>query len=99
MPCPYHITLLTHRHVSLFCLSSLFPFPYILFYSFPATIDDLVVVAEAQETQQAHKAYQEAIEHGNTAYLMKELKADIFKVQIGNLPSKKTVVVKITYQI
>ncbi len=47
--------------------------------------------------QQALKEYNEALEQGHTAYLMEEERADIFTVNVGNLPARKEAKITVTY--
>jgi uncharacterized protein YegL len=64
---------------------------------FKAEIDGNVVVALSKPRQQALQEYNDAIERGHTAYLMEEERADIFTVNVGNLPARKEAKITVTY--
>ncbi len=56
-------------------------------------IDDRTVYGEVQEKQQARKTYQQALRHGDGAYLLEESQEspDVFTMRVGSLPAKKEV--------
>ncbi len=64
---------------------------------FEAFINDKHVVGVCKEKEIAHKEYKEAIDKGYGAYLMDQESAQLFKVNIGNLPSNCKCIIKITY--
>ncbi|XP_067418928.1 protein mono-ADP-ribosyltransferase PARP4 [Emydura macquarii macquarii] len=64
---------------------------------FEAFINGKHIIGEVKEKEQAHKEYNEAISRGYGAYLMDQDAPDVFTVSVGNLPSKTTVLIKITY--
>ena len=64
---------------------------------FEAFINDKHVIGVCKEKEQAHKEYKEAIEKGHGAYLMDQERNELFKVNIGNLPSMCKCIIKITY--
>ncbi len=64
---------------------------------FEAFINDKHVIGVCKEKEQAHKEYKEAIEKGHGAYLMDQESNELFKVNIGNLPSMCKCIIKITY--
>uniref|UniRef100_A0A8C8SAS2 Poly [ADP-ribose] polymerase n=1 Tax=Pelusios castaneus TaxID=367368 RepID=A0A8C8SAS2_9SAUR len=64
---------------------------------FEAFINDKHIIGEVKEKEQAHKEYYEAVSRGDGAYLMDQDAPDVFIVSVGNLPSKTTVLIKITY--
>ncbi|XP_072261350.1 protein mono-ADP-ribosyltransferase PARP4 isoform X6 [Pyxicephalus adspersus] len=64
---------------------------------FEAFINGKHIVGEVKEKQQAHREYRTAISQGHGAYLMDQDAPDVFTVSVGNLPTKATVIIKITY--
>jgi poly [ADP-ribose] polymerase len=64
---------------------------------FEAFINDKHIIGICKEKETAHREYKQAIEQGHGAYLMDQETADLFKVNVGNLPAKCTVIIKITY--
>ncbi|KAM4048542.1 protein mono-ADP-ribosyltransferase PARP4 isoform 3-T4 [Anomaloglossus baeobatrachus] len=64
---------------------------------FEAFINGKHIIGEVKEKQKAHQEYRTAISEGHGAYLMDQDAPDVFTVSVGNLPSKATVVIKITY--
>ena len=64
---------------------------------FEAFINDKRVIGVCKEKEQAHREYKEAIERGDGAYLMDQETAELFKVNVGNLPPKSRCIIKITY--
>ncbi|KAG8545369.1 hypothetical protein GDO81_021002 [Engystomops pustulosus] len=64
---------------------------------FEAFINGKHIIGEVKEKQQAHREYRTAISEGHGAYLMDQDAPDVFTVSVGNLPSKATVIIKITY--
>ncbi|KAM3935680.1 protein mono-ADP-ribosyltransferase PARP4-like isoform 3-T3 [Leptodactylus fuscus] len=64
---------------------------------FEAFINGKHIIGEVKEKQKAHREYRTAIREGHGAYLMDQDSPDVFTVSVGNLPSKATVVIKITY--
>ncbi|XP_060603762.1 von Willebrand factor A domain-containing protein 5A-like isoform X2 [Ruditapes philippinarum] len=72
-------------------------------FQFEAHIDGHHITAEIQEREQAKLTYQDAIERGKTALLLKEdtSAGDIFSCMLGNLPaqSEATLVMKYVTQL
>ena len=64
---------------------------------FEAFINDKHVIGICKEKEEAHREYKEAIEKGHGAYLMDQESAELFKVNIGNLPGNCKCIIKITY--
>ncbi len=64
---------------------------------FEAFINDKHVIGICKEKEEAHREYKEAIEKGHGAYLMDQEGSELFKVNIGNLPSNCKCIIKITY--
>ena len=64
---------------------------------FEALIDDVHVVGEVQEKDEAFETYDEAIAGGHGAYLLDQERPDVFTASIGNIPPGKEVMVRITY--
>ena len=65
--------------------------------AFEAFINDKHVTGVCKEKVEAHREYREAIAKGHGAYLMDQESAQVFKVNVGNLPPKCKCVIKITY--
>ncbi|XP_060602108.1 von Willebrand factor A domain-containing protein 5A-like, partial [Ruditapes philippinarum] len=59
-------------------------------FQFEAHIDGRHIVAEIQEREQAQLTYDDAVQSGKTAMLLKEDSSagDIFSCMLGNLPAK-----------
>ncbi|XP_045212788.2 von Willebrand factor A domain-containing protein 5A-like isoform X2 [Mercenaria mercenaria] len=70
-------------------------------FQFEADIDGRHIVAEIQEKEQAELTYQDAIEHGQTAMLLKEDNSagDIFSCKLGNLPPQSEASLVMKYVI
>jgi len=68
---------------------------------FEAFINGKHIIGKVKEKEQAHVDYAAAIAQGHGAYLLDESSFEdaesVFVVQVGNLPSKTTAVIKITY--
>jgi len=64
---------------------------------FEAFINDKHVIGICKDKETAHREYREAIEKGHGAYLMDQESAEVFKVNVGNLPPRTKCVVKITF--
>ena len=64
---------------------------------FEAFINDKHVIGICKEKEEAHREYKEAIEQGKGAYLMDQESAELFKVNVGNLPRQCRCIIKITY--
>src|SRR5262245_11448349 len=64
---------------------------------FEAIIDGTLVVGEVKEREDAFRMYDDALERGDGAFLLDEERPDVFQASIGNLPSGKEVLVKLTY--
>ena len=64
---------------------------------FEAFIDDVHVVSEVKEREEAFEIYDDAIAEGHGAYLLDQERPDVFTASIGNIPPGKEVLVKITY--
>ena len=65
--------------------------------NFEAFINEKHVIGLCKEKEQAHAEYREAVKAGKGAYLIDQETSDLFKVNIGNLPSSCKCVIKITY--
>ncbi|CAF0916031.1 unnamed protein product [Adineta steineri] len=68
-------------------------------YEFTAHIDDRLIKAMVQEKQTAENMYEDAVQRGQTAVLLRqdERTLDTFKVNVGVLPPGKECIVKIRY--
>ena len=64
---------------------------------FEAIIDGTLIVGEVKEREDAFRAYDEAIERGDGAFLLDEERPDVFQASVGNLPPGKEVLLKVTY--
>jgi hypothetical protein len=64
---------------------------------FEAVIDGTLVVGEVKEREEAFRAYDEAMERGDGAYLLDEERPDVFQASVGNLPPGKDVLLRLTY--
>lgn len=64
---------------------------------FEALIDDVHVVGEVKEKDEAFETYDDAIADGHGAYLLDQERPDVFTASIGNIPPGKEVMVRITY--
>ena len=64
---------------------------------FEAIIDGTLVVGEVKEREDAFRAYDDAIERGDGAFLLDEERPDVFQASVGNLPPGKEVLLKVTY--
>ena len=65
--------------------------------NFEAFINDKHVIGVCKEKEIVRKEYREAISQGKGAYLIDQETNEIFKVNVGNLPSNAKCVIKITY--
>ncbi|XP_053392399.1 von Willebrand factor A domain-containing protein 5A-like isoform X2 [Mercenaria mercenaria] len=70
-------------------------------FQFEADIDGRHIVAEIQEKEQAKLTYQDAVDHGKTAMLLKEDNSagDIFSCMLGNLPPQSEASLVMKYVI
>ncbi|XP_053392403.1 von Willebrand factor A domain-containing protein 5A-like isoform X2 [Mercenaria mercenaria] len=70
-------------------------------FQFEADIDGRHIVAEIQEKEQAKLTYQDAINHGESAMLLKEDNSagDIFSCMLGNLPPQSEASLVMKYVI
>jgi len=68
-------------------------------FHFEAEIDGRLIVAECQDKEQAKQTYNDAIEAGQSAFLLAESdqSRDVFKCDVGNLPPKSTALVRLYY--
>ncbi|KAJ3340713.1 von Willebrand factor A domain-containing protein 5A [Gonapodya sp. JEL0774] len=66
-------------------------------YSFEAEVDGTVIRGVCREREDAAREYNTAIAAGNRAFLLEEQKADIFQISVGNIPSRKPVVIRLSY--
>jgi Ca-activated chloride channel family protein len=64
---------------------------------FEAVIDGTLVVGEVKEREEAYRAYDDAMERGDGAYLLDEERPDVFQASVGNLPPGKEVLLRLTY--
>ncbi|MGB6995691.1 MAG: VIT domain-containing protein, partial [Thermoanaerobaculia bacterium] len=64
---------------------------------FEALIDDVHVVGEVKERDEAFEIYDDALAEGHGAYLLDQERPDVFTASIGNVPPGKEVLIKITY--
>jgi poly [ADP-ribose] polymerase len=64
---------------------------------FEAFINEKHVIGVCKEKEQAHREYREAITKGQGAYLMDQESAELFTLNVGNLPPKCRCIIKITY--
>lgn len=64
---------------------------------FEAVIDGTLVVGEVKEREEAFRAYDDAMERGDGAYLLDEERPDVFQASVGNLPPGKEVLLRLTY--
>jgi Ca-activated chloride channel family protein len=64
---------------------------------FEAIVDGTLVIGEVKEREQAFRAYDDAIERGDGAFLLDEERPDVFQASIGNLLPGKEVLLKLTY--
>jgi Ca-activated chloride channel family protein len=64
---------------------------------FEAIIDGTIVIGEVKEREEAFRAYDDAMERGDGAFLLDEERPDIFQASIGNLLPGKEVLVKLIY--
>ncbi len=64
---------------------------------FEALIDDVHVVGEVKEKDEAFEIYDDAIAEGHGAYLLDQERPDVFTASIGNIPPGKEVMVRISY--
>ncbi|XP_073439188.1 protein mono-ADP-ribosyltransferase PARP4 isoform X18 [Dendrobates tinctorius] len=90
----------TYKNNSTFPIEAKYVFPLdstAAVCGFEAFINGKHIIGEVKEKQKAHQEYRTAISEGHGAYLMDQDAPDIFTVSVGNLPSKATVVIKITY--
>lgn len=68
-------------------------------YDFSAKIEDKIIKTILKEKDEARKNYNDAISEGNGAFLMERIDSDIFSICVGNIPSKKEVIIQISYII
>ncbi|XP_077154465.1 protein mono-ADP-ribosyltransferase PARP4 isoform X3 [Ranitomeya variabilis] len=90
----------TYKNNSTFPIEAKYVFPLdstAAVCGFEAFINGKHIIGEVKEKQKAHQEYRTAISEGHGAYLMDQDAPDVFTVSVGNLPSKATVVIKITY--
>ncbi|XP_073518514.1 protein mono-ADP-ribosyltransferase PARP4 isoform X3 [Phyllobates terribilis] len=90
----------TYKNTSTFPIEAKYVFPLestAAVCGFEAFINGKHIIGEVKEKQKAHQEYRTAISEGHGAYLMDQDAPDVFTVSVGNLPSKATVVIKITY--
>jgi hypothetical protein len=66
---------------------------------FEATIDGRKIVGKIEEKQKAKEIFEEAKEEGKSSYLLSKTNDhdNVFELELGNLASGKTTIVKITY--
>jgi len=64
---------------------------------FKAEIDDRIISAVVKEKEEARAEYEEALENGQNAYLVEQVRADIFIIRAGNLPEGKLVKITLVY--
>jgi uncharacterized protein YegL len=64
---------------------------------FEAELPDKLLIGEVREKQEARAEYNAAIARGETAALLEQDKADVFKQKIGNIPPHSRVNIRITY--
>merc|ERR1712213_121672 len=64
---------------------------------FEATIDGTEIVAIVKSKEDAKEDYDQAMRHHNTAILLDEVSADIFKMKLGQLKAGAGAKVKLTY--
>ncbi|MCB9644714.1 MAG: VWA domain-containing protein [Myxococcales bacterium] len=64
---------------------------------FTVKLKDRVLRGEIEEKQQAFERYDEALSEGNSAFLMEQVRPDIFTISVGRIPSQETVEIEITY--
>ncbi|KXS12336.1 hypothetical protein M427DRAFT_114191 [Gonapodya prolifera JEL478] len=66
-------------------------------YRFEAEMDGIVILGVCKEREKAAEEYNKAIQSGDRAFLLEEQKADIFQISVGNIPSRKPVLIRISY--
>lgn len=66
-------------------------------YAFELKVGERVVSGKVQERAQARAAYQEALESGHRAALMEQERDDVFTLQVGNLPPKERVEIRLSF--
>lgn len=64
---------------------------------FEAIVDGTLVIGEVKEREEAFRAYDDAMERGDGAFLLDEERPDVFQASVGNLPPGKEVLLKLTY--
>ncbi len=64
---------------------------------FEAIVDGTLVVGEVKEREDAFRAYDDAMERGDGAFLLDEERPDVFQASVGNLPPGKEALLKLTY--
>lgn len=64
---------------------------------FEAEIGDRKVVGVVKAKEEAKEQYKEALAQGHGAYLLEQASADVFEMQVGNIPAHTRVVVTIRY--
>ncbi len=64
---------------------------------FVARLKDRVLRGEIDEKERAFERYDEAIREGNSAFLMEQVRADIFTISVGRIPPEETVEIEISY--
>ena len=58
-----------------------------------------MVRAVVEEKEEARAEFDAAVAQGKSAYLAEQVRADIFKISVGNLPGNATVTVSLTYVV
>ena len=64
---------------------------------FRAQVGDRIIEAVVKERADAREEYEKAIEEGKNAYLAEQMRADIFRISVGNIPIGKLVKVTLVY--
>jgi Ca-activated chloride channel family protein len=65
--------------------------------SFEIVLGDRVLTGVVDEREQAIEKYENAINQGDSAFLLEQERPDIFTVRVGNLLPKQAVTVRLTY--
>ena len=64
---------------------------------FEVELQDKCLIGEVKEKTEAKLEYEAAVQRGETAALLEQSKPDIFKQQIGNIPAKSRITIRIVY--
>ena len=64
---------------------------------FEVNVDGDITKGKVQGKHAARATYHSAVQQGNSAQLLEQMRADVFQMSVGNLLPGASVIVKITY--